>query len=156
MRKKQRLNEKLSRYLPSKDESEIKKSIIRKVLSKDIPNTRLVYDVIKNDYLQGLKLLDKMGVDLRFDEEAPLIFACKKGYLDIVKYLIEKKNADVNARLDEPLTVAAANGHLSVVKYLVESGADISAGSYFAIDLAEQNNHFGVVEYLCNISGLNC
>jgi hypothetical protein len=41
-----------------------------------------------------------------------------KGYLDIVKYLIEH-DAYICAFFDSPIYNAADNGHLDIVKYLV-------------------------------------
>ena len=56
-----------------------------------------------------------------------LQFACLKGHLPVVKYLIEN-GADKNRQTDEgvtPLTISCVSGHIDVVRYLLESaGAD--------------------------------
>ena len=62
-------------------------------------------------------------------ENAPLHDAANKGYLDIVKALLENSRIEVDI-LDKqgftPLHKAAQSGHLAVVKALVEAGADIT------------------------------
>lgn len=60
---------------------------------------------------------------------SPLHFACRKGYKDIVKLLLEK-GANVNALSNTsvtPLHFAAASGNKEVIKLAVDGGADVSA-----------------------------
>ena len=56
-----------------------------------------------------------------------LQFACLKGHLAVVKYLIQS-GADKNRQTDEgvtPLTISCVSGHLDVVRYLLNvAGAD--------------------------------
>ena len=56
-------------------------------------------------------------------------FACAKGYMDCVEYLLQH-GADINIvdiHGHGPLYAAASRGHLNIVKYLVENGADRDA-----------------------------
>jgi ankyrin repeat protein len=52
--------------------------------------------------------------------------ACKKGYLDLVRWLVGKRFADldiVDINLNSALHLAAYSGHASIVKYLLNRGA---------------------------------
>jgi ankyrin repeat protein len=78
--------------------------------------------------------------------------AAEKGYLEVVKALIEK-GEDVNAKGNypsPPLYSAALNGHIEVVKYLVENGAVINPQDKVMspLLLAALNRHTDVVNYL--------
>ncbi|WP_350300011.1 ankyrin repeat domain-containing protein [Peribacillus frigoritolerans] len=68
--------------------------------------------------------------------------AAKKGYFEIVKYLIHK-GIDVNTKGDifdaSPIRVAAGAGHLKIVKYLIEAGAELD------VTLAKRNPLFGAI-----------
>lgn len=148
MKKHQKIDEKISKFLTSKSDREIRKEIIKRIRSKEYDNIDIVFDTVRFNYLEGLKTLDEHDVNLRFYNDAALEYAAEKGSLSIVKYLVEKKRANIHTDFDEPLGRAAEEGHLNVVKYLVEKGADISAGDYYAVKIADMNNHLGVSEYL--------
>lgn len=72
---------------------------------------------------------------------APLFIACKRGHVDIVKYLIEECYANIEQRgkyevSDDrsvhcvtPLWCAAVSGNLEVIKCLISHGADVNAVS---------------------------
>jgi len=70
---------------------------------------------------------------------SPLIIACEKENVSLVKYLVEH-GADVDKRcfigpiegiqIKTPLCIACEKGNESLVKYLVEHGADIHATIY--------------------------
>ena len=60
---------------------------------------------------------------------APLHYACRKGFKDIVKLLLDK-GANVNALSNtsvSPLHCAAMSGNKEVVKLLADGDADIGA-----------------------------
>jgi len=65
-------------------------------------------------------------IDFRFNDSEALIEAAYRGYLDVVKYLLEKEGekADIRADDDFALRFAAVKGHLNVVKYLLEKEGD--------------------------------
>jgi ankyrin repeat protein len=46
------------------------------------------------------------------------------------------------------LCVSVKNGYLDIVKYLIENGADIHVISNKILQLATQNGHLNVVEYV--------
>lgn len=76
----------------------------------------------------------KLSSDLKTLYGTPILtIACEKGYLDIVKFLIEN-GADVNAKDkggNPPLICAAMFNSIYIVKLLIENGADINFQSYF-------------------------
>lgn len=56
-----------------------------------------------------------VGADLTLDDASSLLFpATKKGYLDIVKYLVLEAGADVNSELENPCYLACDNGNLGI------------------------------------------
>jgi ankyrin repeat protein len=61
-------------------------------------------------------------------ETSVLGYACKKGNLNFVKYLIEKKNADINGGLikETPIACAVTNEHFQIVKYLIDKNVDLN------------------------------
>jgi ankyrin repeat protein len=85
--------------------------------------------------------------------EPPLRWAVAFRFRNVVEILIKRK-----VNLDEiwwgytPLMLAAANGDMEIVRMLVEAGANIalSNGYWTAEDLARQNGHIEVAEYLKN------
>jgi ankyrin repeat protein len=62
------------------------------------------------------------------NDESPLMLASLKGYLPLVKKLVER-DADVNKPGWTPLHYAATGGHLSVIEHLLENSAYIDAES---------------------------
>lgn len=69
----------------------------------------------------------------RYQDAAPLHYACINGHLEVVKYLVETfLNADVDIwdgqKRVTPLICAAAHGHLPVVSLLLNYGCDVNAG----------------------------
>ena len=72
---------------------------------------------------------------LRKWKNTPLYLACKNGYLEIVKILIEN-NACLEMTCDDdstPLHIACENNHLEIVKFLITEGVDVNRdnGSHF-------------------------
>jgi len=110
----------------------------------------LRHDSPKEDLPDDIKTkLEKLPIDERKelisrtkDGSSVLFVACKKGNLDVVKFLIEVCNADpeqigIYEVVDEqtvhrvtPLWAAAVSGHLNVVEYLVlKAKVDINSCS---------------------------
>jgi len=77
------------------------------------------------------------------NEESPWEFACKKGYLDVVKFLHKnRKEGCTTIAMDQ----AALQGHLDVVKFLHKNrkeGCTINAMSW-----AANSGHLDVVKFL--------
>ena len=89
----------------------------------------------------------KEFVKLSLDRQ--LIRAAKKGYLSLVKEVLDR-GADIHAPQggDKALRLAAEHGHLEVVKLLLDRGADIHAQNDYALRWAARNGHLDVVELL--------
>ena len=96
---------------------------------------------------KSYKDIYKEFVDLTLDQQ--LVLASEKGYLSLVKELLDR-GADIHAPQggDKALRLAAEHGHLEVVKLLLDRGADIHAQNDYALKLAATNGHLDVVELL--------
>ena len=72
-----------------------------------------------------IKLSCKFKNDGEVSSKA-LIDSCRRGLLDVVKWLVRHTTADINyinseGWLNTPLITACYNDHLDIVKYLVET-----------------------------------
>jgi len=71
-------------------------------------------------------LVGKCGADPSLGNErgTPLHNACKRGYLKIVKYLVEKAFVDINAKTESvkytPFLSAIAQDHIDIAAYLLD------------------------------------
>lgn len=71
----------------------------------------------------------KIKTEVRNDkDESVLMLAAIKGYLPLVKQLVER-DADVNKTGWTPLHYAASTGHVAVIEYLLDNSAYIDAES---------------------------
>ena len=71
----------------------------------------------------------KVKTEVRNDkDESVLMLSALKGYLSLVKQLVEN-DADVNKTGWTPLHYAASGGHVSVIEFLLENSAYIDAES---------------------------
>jgi len=82
--------------------------------------------IIQTLIRQDTRLINVQSKEIK---STPLHFSAHRGYLDIVKLLLDA-GADVNAEegnysASTPLHWAASGGHLEVVKFLVENGAKL-------------------------------
>ena len=96
---------------------------MEKLLLKACQNGQkgVVMAFLKKEGLQ-MNAVDEMGF-------APLHYACKKGYRDIVALLL-KKDADPCLSSNEsitPLHMAVLSGNKEIIKLLTDSGADLDA-----------------------------
>ncbi|MFQ6036042.1 MAG: ankyrin repeat domain-containing protein, partial [Sedimentisphaerales bacterium] len=116
-----------------------------------------------------VQLLLKNGADVKArscSDATPLFWACDRGYLDMVKLLVDNA-AEVNGRAMRRMTwgpsvihswtnlhMAAHAGHADVVEYLLNKGADIHArctrgDEYLTpLHLAARNGRVDVVRRL--------
>lgn len=116
-RSKTKMNESIRDLLKPKDEKDILKSLMK------LPPREMLITSINNGILEGIKKALKRGVDINYWDGYPIQYACIKGDLSIVKFLIEN-GGWVRAAANRPLLFAVSEKHLDVIKYLVEKGAD--------------------------------
>ena len=113
------------------------------------------------------RIIDKYGIDLSsykgnrsfrkmyeifsgggYDLDTELVTAAKKGYLPLVKVLIEYKNVDNRELLRDGISEAIKGGHLPVVKYLMENTKPRTFIFYQVLDTAASAGKLDIVKYL--------
>lgn len=85
-----------------------------------------LYLAAEDGDLENVKCYILQGADIDAadtDGNTPLVYAAKKGHIEIVRYLVNH-SADVETYGGKALIYAAEYGHLGTVKYLVEYGAE--------------------------------
>jgi len=91
-----------------------------------------LYVALRDSSLKAAQALidwPKTNVEMRTPEdESPLMMACLKGHIEIVKKLISR-DADVNKTGWTPLHYAATGGHIAIIELLLEQHAYIDAES---------------------------
>lgn len=103
--------------------------------------------VISHGNLELVKFLVEKGIDIHYEDDAPVRYASEDGYVDIVKYLVEQ-GADIHALDDFALRFASERGHLDVVEYLVGQGANVNSDNDFALRVASQNGYLKIAKIL--------
>lgn len=90
--------------------------------------------------------LNRNVLDMNYGE-SPLHIACRKGYIFIVKLLINKSKSDIEFRNIEgqrPIVIAYLNGNYPIVRFLYENGADSKSqkipASFMNLLKTKQNN----------------
>lgn len=76
--------------------------------------------------LRKIKCYILQGADIDAadtDGNTPLVYAAKKGHIEIVRYLVNH-SADVETYGGKALIYAASSGHTEIVEYLKEKGAE--------------------------------
>jgi len=112
---------------------------VRALLNRRLdPNTldpkRLpgLYVALRDSSLKAAQALidwPKTNVEIRTPEdESPLMMACLKGHVEMVKKLISR-DADVNKTGWTPLHYAATGGHVAIIELLLEQHAYVDAES---------------------------
>ena len=90
--------------------------------------------------------------------DTPLHQACKQGWLNVVKLLIERCHVDpeVTDNLHQsPLHYACQHGHMDIVKYLIERGCNPllrSNKQLEPLDYALNSDHTDIAMYICRSS----
>jgi ankyrin repeat protein len=91
-----------------------------------------LYLAVRDESLKAANVLvdwPRTTVEIRTPkDESPLMMACLRGNIDLVKKLIAR-DADVNKPGWTPLHYAATNGHLEIMQLLLDENAYIDAES---------------------------
>ena len=96
---------------------------IKIALSKLDPNAKLIVGC-RDGFLWVVKEALAEGADIRVGHNTPFIWACRRGYVDIVKFLLDKEETEINATNGSPLKYACQGGHIEIIKLLLNNGAD--------------------------------
>ena len=95
---------------------------------------------------ETFEYLVSVGADVHADINFAVRLASEKGYLDVVKYLVElgEQGSPIQpARIDNSVAV--------VTRDKVSVGADIHSNNDYAIRYASQQGHLDVVKYLVEL-----
>ncbi len=107
----------------------------------------MLIKMARRESVKGVSMMLSKGADIHTDNNRALILDSEKGYLDVVKYLVEH-DVNIHGSTDGALRMASLTGHLEVVKYLVEHGANIHAGNDYALRWASNDGYLELVKYL--------
>jgi len=88
------------------------------------------------------------------DGKTPLYIACEKGYIEIVKLLLNDRRVDINKAENDaktPFWIACERGNIEIVKLLLnDKGISIKKKIHGknAFDIARTNNHSEVMKLI--------
>ena len=99
------------------------------------------YWLVDNGYFNMIKVLMEEGMSFR----CYLNFAIRKGYIDIVKLIIEN-STDKDILKDFQWVIT--HGNLEMVKYYIKKGVDVKDGINFNIRLTIYHDNLEIFEFL--------
>ena len=102
--------------------------------------------IVEGD-LNKVRNLAGHGVNIRSQNDEPLIVAVQLNRIEIVNYLLIN-GADVNSRNGEPLSIAARENYLDIVKLLLIRGANVNIDQDKALLNAVDNNNIFIAKIL--------
>ncbi|MDH3784845.1 MAG: PQQ-binding-like beta-propeller repeat protein [Acidobacteriota bacterium] len=122
------------------------------------PPEEAFWDAARAGDLDKMKQLVTEGVDVnaptRYQATA-LSFACDKGHLEVVKYLVEN-GADLNPKDSfyefTPIGWASFNEHVEIIELLLEKGAE---GADLVLSMGVRNNNSRMVAAALKVEGLD-
>lgn len=134
------------------------------ILKNKKENISLLMWAVIYDNLKSVKYLIQKGMDIKEKDKNgwnPFMFACAKGYMDIIEYtlkiypdiLIEKSKNNETA-----LIIAADNEKTEVVNYLLSKGICVkekNSDNYTALEIAILRNNFEICELIINFYKIN-
>ena len=91
----------------------------------------LLVSATENNNLELATYLVSMGANLDFESEkgvTPLILATKRGYTDLVRYILKKGNNPnyvCKRSKQTAINTAAESGHMDIVKLLIDHKANL-------------------------------
>ncbi len=98
-----------------------------------------------------VKYLVALDIDVSYENYAALLFACRQGRLNTLRYLIEQaQHLPVNFR-DALLLFAAEDGYYNIVEYLSQLGIPVTIQDNLPIILASQNGWLKTVSVLTEL-----
>ena len=146
-----------------KNEEEEEKKKQDPLLCRLIKYSILLIEASRDENIEIVKMLLEVGGVENFVNDSgggnapPLYYACEKGFLEVVKALVNANGIDVNKGYvndsGTPLYSACENGHVEVVKVLLNAkGIDMNKGKkndgWSPLDIAKEKNHEEIVQLL--------
>ncbi|PRP77165.1 ankyrin repeat protein [Planoprotostelium fungivorum] len=127
------------------------------------PNLSLWRALKREDHSVLRRLISQPSVDPSICNNSAIIYACRKGLLEVVRKLLTHPSVDPNARNSMPLKEAARCGHTDVVRVLLMDRR--TNGHAEAARIAYNKRHTDVTELILNTkrckvrdlgAGVNC
>jgi ankyrin repeat protein len=115
-----------------------------------LENVDISYDKsYKYTQSEIVKLILKERINPSIDNNWPIRYASKYGYLGIVKLLLKDKRVDPSDVKDYAISHASENGHVEIVKLLLkDSKVNPSNLNNYSIKFACLNEHLNIVNLL--------
>ena len=101
----------------------------------------------RNGYIEIVKILLDAGADVHADDDWPLECASLSGHIEIIKLLVDNK-ANIHAKNDNSLQVAVINGHTEIVRFLLNAGANVHAVDNYDLKMVKKNGYHEIVELI--------
>ena len=133
-------------------------------LKNKIENISLLMWAVIYDNLKSVKYLIQKGMDIKEKDKNgwnPFMFACAKGYMDIIEYTLKiypNILAEKSKNNETALIIAADNEKIEVVDYLLSKGACIkekNSQCRTALEIAIIKNNFEICELIINFYKIN-
>jgi hypothetical protein len=107
------------------------------------------YACRNNDIDLVKKLLNNYEININKNDDCSFCWICSKGYIDIIKYLLNLPNNNININTLEnfPFRVACQNGHMDIIKLLLtieENNIDVDKIFHTAC----KNNNIEIIKTL--------
>ena len=107
---------------------------------------RALVNSSKKGYLEIIKILLNKGANVHYERNNALIWASLRGYLDIVKLLIDN-HANVHDQCNEAIDWSLKNNHRDVTKLLINNGAYVQVVKDKYFDWGYHYDHTEGYEY---------
>lgn len=129
----------------------VKYCIEEKGVNIHMCNDQLFRWACRRGNLELAKYLVEKGAYVHTESEYALVYSIINNHMNVVKYLVEEKNADITVHGNETLREAVKYNRLDIVKYLVERGIDFRQHDNLALRSATQSGYTEIADYLRNI-----
>lgn len=95
--------------------------LFKKLYSEEINLKDYMLKAVESDSSSIFQYLISLGADPTLDDSVVMITACRRGYLDIVKYLFETGRVDEELAEEDITEAALSSGNLELIKYLFDT-----------------------------------
>ncbi|KAJ3263345.1 putative tRNA pseudouridine synthase Pus10 [Chytriomyces hyalinus] len=113
-------------------------------------------DGFRMDSQSALIVVDRLWEQRALQKSRAMVWACRFGHLDAVKFLIDVVNLDPSIQDDKPLRIACEHGHENIVRLLAQDKRTRpNANDNDAIVCAARGGHLSTVDFLLKIPAVN-